>query len=174
LDRTFIKFASNKEELCKRDYLFVSNELSQVKFTSFNKIYSIYYTKDVQLKDLEKKQDILLKINKELNDEKQNLLNKTYLKNVEINKLKSEMVELNKKIECLEKEKDISLGKLDFERNQHESKIDTLRNDIVEDFQGAIKLELDGIEDIIQNIDERSKNKIERRIRRIKKRMERN
>lgn len=173
-DRIFIRFASNEDAYSKKEYSFVPAELSNVKFTNFNMIYSMYYNQDQRLNDLEMKyNDVKVKA-KNIEKERQQLLNKTYQNRVEINQLKESINLLNERIEQLEKEKEISLGKLDFERNQSELKIDTLRNDIVEGFQDSIKLELEGIEDIIENIDERSKIKIERRIRRIKQRMERN
>lgn len=173
LDKAIIDYTSNTDELADKIYSYVPREMLKSSFTSFNNIKAVYYKKDEQYNELQEQLQNVKSVNSNLSKERQELLQKTYMNRVQIDELNKQILELNSRIENLEKEKEINEGKLTFERNQNEDRMDNLRNDIIEDLQDSIKLELEGIEDIIENIDERSKTKIERRIRRILKRMER-
>lgn len=78
---------------------------------------------------------------------------------------------MENKIKELENEIALLKGRLEFQQKQEELKISTLQADIKDELRMSIMLEVEGIHDICERLDEKYATKIERRLARIEKRL---
>lgn len=74
-------------------------------------------------------------------------------------------------IEELKKEIELLNGKLQFEENQHKAIVETLLQDCKDSVHDSIMLEVEGIRDLLPRMDERTSEKVARRLSRIEKRL---
>lgn len=143
----------------------------------FNKRFNrFYYLFDSQYKEninLKKEKNELIEKNTNLNAILSHKTGELVLQNEQILELKKQVKELEIIKENLNNELKLANGKLQFEENQNQAKLETLKTDIAEGLQSSIQLEIDGIEDVIEFIPDKQREKIQRRLRKIEKRLRR-